>query len=689
VTRDLTALFDPRSVAVVGASNDPAKWGHWLARGALRGADRRSIFLVNRNGGEIFGHHAYRSISDIPEPPELVVVTVPARGFEEAVDGAVAVGAKAIVGITGGLGELGGAAREREQALARRVREAGAVLLGPNCLGVFDADAGVELSSNDFPPGTIGVISQSGNVAIELGLLAQEVGLGFSRFASLGNQADLQAAELVEAFTEHEPTRAIAVYAEDFRDGRAFVEAAHAAYEAGKPVLLLTVGRSEGSARAARSHTGALVSSLAAVDAACRAAGIERVATPAELVDLAQGLLGCPLPRGRRVAVVGDGGGHGALAADLVAEHGLDTPLLSGGLSARLAETLPPTAATGNPVDLAGGGEQDVSSFGRVVDMLLASDEVDAVLLTGYFGGYGQYAPEFEAAEVEAAAAMAAAARRRDLPLIAHTMYWFSAGGRALREGGVPVHRDVASAARTLARLGMRAERLPRGLPALPPPSLERAAAGDYWAARRLLEDGGVPFVEAREVRSLEDARRAAAELGYPLALKAADILHKTDAGGVVLGLEDERALEAAYADVVARLAPSVVSLERMLDVEDGVELIIGARRDKRFGPVALVGFGGVYAELIHDVAVALAPLETAAAEELILSLRGSRLLMGARRRAGLDVAAAARAAAALSRVAAAHPEIAEIEVNPLVVARNGVVALDACAVLSETPDAA
>jgi acyl-CoA synthetase (NDP forming) len=283
---------------------------------------------------------------------------------------------------------------------------------------------------------------------------------------------------------------------------------------------------------------------------------------------------------------------------------------------------------------------------------------------------------------------MAAAARRTDLPLIVHTMYWFSAGGRALREAGVPVYRDVASAARTLGRLATRGERVPRGLPVPSPPG-ERAAADDYWTARRLLEDAGVPFVEAREARSWEDARRAAAELGYPLAFKAGDVLHKTDAGGVVLGVGDERALEAAYADVVARLAPSVVSLEPMLDLSEGVELIIGTRRDDRFGPIALVGVGGLYAELIDDVAVALAPLDAAAAEELILSLRAARLLTGARGRPALDVSAAARAAAVLSQVAAAHPEVAELEVNPLLVARRGAVALDACIVLSEARDAA
>ncbi|MGH3093571.1 MAG: CoA-binding protein, partial [Gaiellaceae bacterium] len=291
MTRDLRALFDPRSVAVLGASDDPAKWGHWLSRGALKGEARRSVFLVNRNGGEILGRAAYPSLGDLPEEPELVVVSVPAAGFEEAVEASLAAGAQALVAISAGLGETGAEGRARERRVVQRVREAGAVLLGPNCLGVFDAGSQLDLSSDELPTGPIGLVSQSGNLGLEVGLLAQDVGLGFSRFVSLGNQADLEAAELVEALAAHEPTRLIALYLEDFRDGRAYARAAGAAAAAGKPVVLLAGGRTDASARAARSHTGALVSDLAAIEAACAAAGIERVATPGELVDVAQALL--------------------------------------------------------------------------------------------------------------------------------------------------------------------------------------------------------------------------------------------------------------------------------------------------------------------------------------------------------------------------------------------------------------
>ena len=219
-SRDLRALFEPRSVAVVGASNDPSKWGEWVARGALLGAHRRSVFLINRAGGTVLGQEAYRSLEELPEPPELVVLAVPASAFEETVEGSLAAGARAIVAITAGLGESSAEGSRREQAVVERVRAAGAVLVGPNCMGLYDGQAELDLASSDFVPGDLGLISQSGNLAIEVSLLGKELGLGISRFVSIGNQADLEAAELVEELAAHEPTRVIGVYLEDFRDGR-------------------------------------------------------------------------------------------------------------------------------------------------------------------------------------------------------------------------------------------------------------------------------------------------------------------------------------------------------------------------------------------------------------------------------------------------------------------------------------
>ena len=363
--RDLRPLFDPRSLAVLGASNDPAKWGQWISAGASRGADRRDVWLVNRNGGEILGQQAFRSLAELPGSPELVVIAVPVAAFEAGVDDALAAGARGIVAITAGLGEVDDDGKELESRVAEKVRAAGAVMLGPNCLGVYDAAAALDLGMNEFTPGALGIISQSGNLALELSLLGAQYGIGISRFASLGNQADVEAAELVEAFAADEHTRVIGVYCEDFRDGRAFARAGEAAQRAGKQVVLLAAGGSEAGARAAASHTGALASDSAAVEAACRAAGILRVTTPKQLIDCVLACLAPHRPQGRRVAIVGDGGGTGVVTADLVTEAGLELPSLSPEFASRLT-AIAPTIVTANPVDLAGAGEQDFWNFERV-----------------------------------------------------------------------------------------------------------------------------------------------------------------------------------------------------------------------------------------------------------------------------------------------------------------------------------
>ncbi|HEY3764836.1 MAG TPA: acetate--CoA ligase family protein [Gaiellales bacterium] len=671
MTRDLRPLFDPTSVAIVGASDDPAKWGNWLGRGALKGEHRRPVYLVNRNGGSVLGRTAFASLRDLPAAPELVVVSVPPAAFEQTVDDALAAGARALIGITAGLGERGGEAAAHQAALVERVRAAGAMLLGPNCLGVYDAGSDLGLASNEFPPGTIGLVSQSGNLALELGILAREAGLGFSRFASIGNQADVDLAELVTAFAAHDATEVICVYAEDFRDGRAFIDAAAAA---GKPVVLLTVGASEASARAALSHTGALVSGSAVVAAAARAAGVRLVQTPHQMVDLVQALVSARPLQGGRIAVVGDGGGHGAIACDVAAAAGLELPELSDALSDRLAAQLPDTAATRNPVDLAGGGEQDFMSYAKVTRTLLESGEIDGVLLTGYFGGYSQYSEEFADTEAGVARAIAAAVTDRGLPMVAQSMYPDTPTALALRAGGVPVYPSIEAAAGVLAGLRLPADAV--GAPALPPAQTGPIESG-YFGSRALLAAAGIPFAAAVAVRTPEEALAAAGELGYPVVVKAIGALHKSDAGGVVVGIADPPALVAAVRDLTERLG-GTLAVERMAPLHEGIELIVGARLDPRFGPIAMIGLGGIHAEVFADVAVDLAPIDTAAAERLMLSLRGAPLLLGSRGRPPLAIAAAAEVAARLSQVAAARPDVAEIEINPLLVTPSGAVALDA-----------
>jgi acetate---CoA ligase (ADP-forming) len=676
--RRLDALFEPASVAVVGASDDPRKWGNWLARGALRGESRRPAYLVNQRAASVLGRPAYPSLAALPDGADLVVVAVPAPAVASAVDAALAGGARAIVVISAG-------SAEPDAALALRARAAGAVLVGPNCLGVLDTGAQLELVPNPLPPGSIGLISQSGNLALELALLAEPEGLGFSRFVSLGNQADVGAAELIAALAEHAETRLLALYVEDFRDGREFARAARVAVEAGKPVLALAIAHGTATTRAVRSHTGALASDGAVIDAACRAAGIQRVRTPREMIDAASALLRCSPARGRRIAVLADGGGHGSIAAGVAAEAELELPELGDALAASLHAQLPTGAAVANPVDLAGGAERDVHTFDRLSRELLGSGEIDALLITGYFGGYREYGEAVAEQELRAAELIGEAAVATGRPAVVHTMYPRGPVAVALRAAGVPVYASVEQSAGALRRLVAAGAVAATGVPTLPAPDDELVQSAGYEAARALLAGAGVPFVAQRTVAGAAEAVAAAAEIGYPVVLKALGRVHKSDGGGVALAIADDAQLAGVYEDFATRLAAPRCSLERMAPLTEGLELLIGARWDPRFGPVVLAGSGGVYAEVLRDTVLALAPVDETQARAMLDELRCAPLLHGARGRSPLDVAAAAAALAALSRVAAAHSELTELEINPLLVLPAGALALDARAVLDRS----
>lgn len=671
----LEALFAPTSVAVIGASDDIRKWGNWLAKGALAGPV--PVHLVNARADLVLGMPAVPSLAAAGLTADLAVVAVPAAAFESAVDDALAAGARAIVGISAGLGEAGAEGRERERAVVERVRAAGAVLLGPNCLGVFDASAGLSLTSNPLPAGDVAFISQSGNLSLELAQLLADQELGFSRFASLGNQAHLDAADLVEATALHEKSSVIAVYCEDFRDGRRFATAAREARHAGKPVVLLTVGESEASARQASSHTASLVSSSDVVDAACEAGGVVRVHTPSQMADAIALLRSSPIAGGRRVAIITDGGGHASIAADVAESVDLKVVHFSEDLASRVAAELPANATSVNPIDVAGGGEQDLSCFGRIAESVLASGEVDAMIVTGYFGGYGQYGPALAELEVQTSSALAGAVALYGRPLVVHSMFPQSPAATELRAHGVPVFRTIEGATGALAGT---AGREPAAIPPLPQADRPLSDFG-YWGVRAALLEAGVAFPEAHLVSTAAEFEQVVPSVTFPVVLKAMGLLHKTDVGGVRLGIADAPELRAEYASMVESLAPPAVTIEQMVDTSTGVELIVGVRRDERFGPIAMVGGGGILTEVLDDVATALAPVDPARALRLLSSLRSAALLRGVRGRPAVDLEAVAAQVAAITEFACAHPEIADFEVNPLLATAHGAVALDARAV--------
>lgn len=678
------ALFNPRTIAIVGASSDPKKWGHTLAVGALRSRADRSVLLVNRRVTEVLGHPSYRSVVEaalpLTTPVDLAVVSVPAGGFAAAVADSVSAGARAIVGITVGVDQPDAESMDASAALSI-ARAAGARLLGPNSLGVATPGSGLQLAHDALVPGDVALITQSGNLGLDLAALLADRDVGISRFASLGNQSDLTVVDLLLSCVEHDQTRIVAVYIEDVIDGRRFLEAIRALRAAGKPVVVLTTGGSEASARSAVSHTGSLTSSRMVIDAACAAAGAHRVDHPPQLADLVVALRGAARMTSYRVGIVTDGGGHGATAADVLASFGLETPALLPPTTDALSTVVWEHATVTNPVDLAGCGEADMASYGKAIETLLGSSQVDGVLLTGYFGGYSATGHDLGESELAVAGQLAATVAAQSKPLVVHTIYPEGPTSRLFRTAGISVHRDIDRACAVLSGLVERP--ITRPLPALPPPA-QPVLDTSYETARALFSDAGIRFPTAVSVTSEAGLVSALEAPGrtFPVVLKALGRVHKSENGGVVLNLSDADEVLTAYAAIRTRLNPPAVSVETMADLDTGIQMIIGCVQDPRFGPVVTVGLGGVFTEVLGDVVCAVAPVCAETATELFLSLQGAPVLSGARGRASVDLDALAEVVVRVADLAAAHPELREVELNPVLAGPHGALALDARIVL-------
>jgi acyl-CoA synthetase (NDP forming) len=378
-----------------------------------------------------------------------------------------------------------------------------------------------------------------------------------------------------------------------------------------------------------------------------------------------------------------DGGGHGAIACDALTSRGMEVPRLSDELGELLKQDMWDQSPVFNPVDLAGMGEQDPMSYHRGVARLLASDEVDSVLWIGYFGGYSYHKGALYDGECEAARAVVETVKAQHKPVVVATMFPEAPSIKILRDGGIPVYRGIGDAAGAIAALTPSTSPAFADPVALPTPAAP-VTDTDYLATRELFGSAGISFPDLAVATSQEELLAAvrSGKPAFPVVLKAMGLLHKSDAGGVILNLRNEDELVAAYQDLVARLSPPSVTVESMADLSSGVEVIVGSQQDPRFGPVVLVGLGGVFTEVLADVAFALAPVSTQTALALLQSLRGAPLLTGARGRRPVDLDALAEVIVAVSQVAASHPEITELEVNPILATADGCVALDARAIL-------
>jgi acetate---CoA ligase (ADP-forming) len=681
VVASLRPFFQPATVAVVGASSRRGTIGGELFRNVLEGDFTGAAFPVNPKGTAVAGVRGYRSVAEIPDPVDLAVIAVPGEHVHGAAEDALRSGVRALVVISAGFAEVGSEGAERQERLLALVRAHGARLIGPNCLGI--AVAGPQLNATfaarSAPSGNIGFSSQSGALGLALLEAADSRGLGLSAFVSIGNKADVSSNDLLEWWEEDEATDVVLLYVESFGNPRRFGRLARRVARR-KPILALKSGTSATGQRAASSHTAALAGSEAGVDALFDQAGVTRAASLEELIDVATLLSSQPEPKGRRVAVLTNAGGLGILAADACDAAGLELPGLGEETVAGLRQLLPAEASVANPVDMLGSAT--ARSYERALPLVLADPHVDAVLVL--------FVPAVTATADEVAVAVDAAARTAasDKPVLAVVMS--SAGvPSALRAGSaVAAFAYPESAARALGRVSERAEWLRRPLGARPAiQGIDSAAASavveralrradDSWLdpaeTRALLAAYGVPLVPEQIAEDFEAATRAASELGFPAVVKsAAPGAHKTETGGVALDLEDEAAVRTA----AERIGFPVV-VQPML--RGGTELLAGLVQDPVFGPLVAFGPGGVFAELIGEASLRIAPLTDIDAEELVTSGKAGRLVRGFR---GAEPADAGALVDLVHRLAALGEElaaVAELDLNPVLGFPDRCVAVDA-----------
>ncbi|WP_026190550.1 acetate--CoA ligase family protein [Methylobacterium sp. WSM2598] len=695
---DLARLLRPASVAIVGASDKPGALGASVLANLERAGYCGAIHLVNPNRAEIGGRPCLPCVEALPDGVDAAVLAIPRAAVLPAIRALAARRAGAAVVFSAGFAEGGEAGRAEQDEIARIAGEAGMVVEGPNCLGLVNFVDGVPLTFVELPgtrlasrPG-IGIVSQSGAMAAVLAVTLQARGLGLSYSVSTGNEAASGVEDYVEFLVEDPDTRVIVLIVEQFRKPARFLAAARRAHAAGKPVVLLHPGRGEAARRSAATHTGALAGDYDLMRLKVEDAGVSLVPTLEELADVAEILLRCPPPGSGGSAVLVESGAYKALTLDLAEEVGLDLPAIADADSPGLRAALPDFVPVSNPVDLTAQGLVDPDLYRRALAALLDDPRFGAILL-------GIIQTDETTARLKFPPIIAALRELRPgKPVVFAGLDEGAAvppdGLAALRDLGVPCFPSGERAVRALAAVARRSGRRIATAAAAPAaPALARNLARNLagvvpeYAAKAALAPLGVPFPEGRMATTLAEALRAAEVLGYPVVLKAqsAELSHKSDAGGVIVGLRDAQALAEGWerlAANVARHRPGLVLdgvlVERM--GPRGVELILGGRNDPEWGPVVLVGFGGVQAEVLKDVRLLSPGMDEAAIAAEIMALRCAALLDGFRGAARCDVAAVARLAAALGRTLAGEPRIREIDLNPVVVypAGEGALALDA-----------
>ena len=691
----IARLLAPGSIAVIGAGRRRGSIGHEIFRNLLRYGFEGPVYPVNPATNHIAGVRAFDSVLAVPDAVDLAIVTVPSDAVRAVVEQCAQKHVHGLVIISAGFAEIGRSGKEQEREMVAFARRYGMRIIGPNCLGIANTAPGIRMHATFAPyeplPGRVAFLSQSGGLGIELMARAGQLGLGISSFVSVGNKADVSGNDLLQHWDEDPETDVILLYLESFGNPRKFSRLARRVARH-KPIVAVKSGRTMSGTRAASSHTAAMAAPDVAVDALFRQAGVIRVDTLEQLFDTAQVLAHQPLPGGRRVAIIGNAGGPGILAADACEAAGLEVPELSPTAQEVLRSFVAEGAAVRNPVDLVAAASPE--QFGRAMESILADDAIDAALVI--------FVPPLvtRSDDVARALADAVAAGRGDKPVVACFLSLGTApeafrGGDGRRP--IPTFPFPESAAQALGRAADLADwrRRPEG-------EVPDLGGIDVEAARALVEqrlagagpDGlwlssddavsictafGIAVATTRRVSSAEEAAGAAADLGFPVALKAAsaDLIHKTDVGGVSLDLCSVEEVSGAFEAMASTLGDTMGGAILQPMVPSGVETIVGVVHDSLFGSLVMFGLGGTTAELLGDRSLRILPLTDTDAHDLVRSLRGSPLLFGYRGAPHAAVGALEDLLLRVGRMADELPEVAEMDANPVIVSETGAVAVD------------
>jgi acetyltransferase len=679
----LAAVFEPGRVALVGASDRPGSVGRllWDNLAAFPG-EVLPVSKAARVGGQV----AYPDLRDVPGPVDLAVIATPAAAVPGVVKAAADKGVAAVVVLSAGFAETGGEGARLQAEAVAAARAGGVRLVGPNCFGVQNADLPLNASIAAGLPrggGGVSIVTQSGSYGMAVHALGEDEGLRVAKVFAAGNKADISDAELLAYLREDPDTSVICLLLESITDARRFfAEACRTTPQ--KPVIAMVGGRTSAGQRAAASHTAALATSDAVRDAALRQAGIVRVRTGLQALDAARALSGQPVPRGSRVAVLTNSGGAGVELTDLLADEGLVVPELSGRLQAELRAIMPGYASTRNPVDMTPAWHLFTTVYPGAIEMLARSGEIDLVVPV--------LLQRSASAEVASAVRDAAGRLRADRVPVPVYVCWVSPRAaeehaRVLREAGVPCFgwpertaRAAGIAVRCGTRLGQPAESGAPRLTADGRPGTLRAAAGGGWLGSRdahaLLAASGIPVIETAWCESPASAVAAADRFGYPAVVKVdhPELTHKTDVAGVRLGLGSGADVAAAAVELLGLADGAGLVVQRQ---RRGLELLVGGVRDPEFGPMVMAGFGGVLAESLGDVQLAVAPVGAGRAEAMLRSLRGAGLFGGVRGGPPVDLSAVAGLASSVGDLMTARPQIRELDLNPVLAGPDGCVAVD------------